>query len=154
MCFHSSLSLIPSKTHVFPSISIILTASLLSLFCYKQARAWVLMSGFTLAFGSMFSKTWRVHAIFTNIKLNKKVRTFIWFGWYIIMKKFSRLEALIKRQFSGDQGLQAIYGGWCLSCHWRGNTHNLANSGSILQRNQLGYCSRKFPFFVSFLLQL
>lgn len=37
------------------------------------ARAWVLMSGFTLAFGSMFSKTWRVHAIFTNIKLNKKV---------------------------------------------------------------------------------
>lgn len=39
-----------------------------------QARAWVLMSGFTLAFGAMFSKTWRVHAIFTNIKLNKKVR--------------------------------------------------------------------------------
>lgn len=38
-----------------------------------QARAWVLMSGFTLAFGAMFSKTWRVHAIFTNIKLNKKV---------------------------------------------------------------------------------
>ncbi|XP_054162297.1 gamma-aminobutyric acid type B receptor subunit 2-like [Oppia nitens] len=37
------------------------------------ARAWVLMSGFTLAFGSMFSKTWRVHAIFTNIKLNKKL---------------------------------------------------------------------------------
>ncbi|XP_067137060.1 gamma-aminobutyric acid type B receptor subunit 2-like isoform X3 [Centruroides vittatus] len=37
------------------------------------ARAWVLMSGFTLAFGSMFSKTWRVHAIFTNIKLNKKM---------------------------------------------------------------------------------
>ncbi|XP_076323400.1 gamma-aminobutyric acid type B receptor subunit 2-like isoform X2 [Tachypleus tridentatus] len=37
------------------------------------ARAWVLMNGFTLAFGSMFSKTWRVHAIFTNIKMNKKV---------------------------------------------------------------------------------
>ncbi|XP_022239324.1 gamma-aminobutyric acid type B receptor subunit 2-like, partial [Limulus polyphemus] len=37
------------------------------------ARAWVLMNGFTLAFGSMFSKTWRVHAIFTNIKLNKKI---------------------------------------------------------------------------------
>ncbi|XP_076371386.1 gamma-aminobutyric acid type B receptor subunit 2-like isoform X2 [Tachypleus tridentatus] len=34
-------------------------------------RAWVLMSGFTLAFGSIFSKTWRVHAVFTNIKLNK-----------------------------------------------------------------------------------
>uniref|UniRef100_T1JBF7 Gamma-aminobutyric acid type B receptor subunit 2 n=1 Tax=Strigamia maritima TaxID=126957 RepID=T1JBF7_STRMM len=36
-------------------------------------RAWALMAGFSLAFGSMFSKTWRVHAIFTNIKLNKKV---------------------------------------------------------------------------------
>jgi gamma-aminobutyric acid type B receptor len=37
------------------------------------ARAWVLMAGFSLAFGSMFSKTWRVHSIFTNVKLNKKV---------------------------------------------------------------------------------
>ncbi|ODM88667.1 Gamma-aminobutyric acid type B receptor subunit 2 [Orchesella cincta] len=37
------------------------------------ARAWILMAGFTLAFGSMFSKTWRVHSIFTNVKLNKKV---------------------------------------------------------------------------------
>lgn len=38
-----------------------------------SARAWVLMAGFTLAFGSMFSKTFRVHSIFTNIKLHKKV---------------------------------------------------------------------------------
>ncbi|XP_025087523.1 gamma-aminobutyric acid type B receptor subunit 2-like isoform X6 [Pomacea canaliculata] len=38
-----------------------------------RARAWVLALGFTLAFGAMFGKTWRVHAIFTNIKLNKKV---------------------------------------------------------------------------------
>ena len=30
------------------------------------------MAGFTLAFGSMFSKTWRVHSIFTDVKLNKK----------------------------------------------------------------------------------
>jgi gamma-aminobutyric acid type B receptor len=37
------------------------------------ARAWVLMAGFTLSFGAMFSKTWRVHSIFTNVKLNKKV---------------------------------------------------------------------------------
>ncbi|KAK8747898.1 hypothetical protein OTU49_016218, partial [Cherax quadricarinatus] len=37
------------------------------------ARAWVLMAGFTLAFGSMFSKTWRVHSIFTDVQLNKKV---------------------------------------------------------------------------------
>ena len=38
------------------------------------AWAWILMSGFTLSFGSMFSKTWRVHSIFTNVQLNKKVR--------------------------------------------------------------------------------
>lgn len=37
------------------------------------ARAWLLMAGFSLAFGSMFSKTWRVHSIFTDVKLNKKV---------------------------------------------------------------------------------
>lgn len=33
------------------------------------------MFGFTLAFGAMFSKTWRVHAIFTNVKLSKKIIT-------------------------------------------------------------------------------
>lgn len=33
----------------------------------------MLSYGFTLAFGAMFSKTWRVHSIFTNIKLNKKI---------------------------------------------------------------------------------
>uniref|UniRef100_F1KTE2 Gamma-aminobutyric acid type B receptor subunit 2 n=1 Tax=Ascaris suum TaxID=6253 RepID=F1KTE2_ASCSU len=38
--------------------------------CY--AKTWVLCFGFTLAFGSMFSKTWRVHSIFTNIRMNKK----------------------------------------------------------------------------------
>lgn len=38
------------------------------------ARAWCLMAGFSLAFGAMFSKTWRVHSIFTDLKLNKKVR--------------------------------------------------------------------------------
>ncbi|KAG6465255.1 hypothetical protein O3G_MSEX015026, partial [Manduca sexta] len=35
-------------------------------------RAWLLMAGFSLAFGAMFSKTWRVHSIFTDVKLNKK----------------------------------------------------------------------------------
>ncbi|KAL1130635.1 hypothetical protein AAG570_011877, partial [Ranatra chinensis] len=37
------------------------------------ARAWILMAGFSLAYGAMFSKTWRVHSIFTDVKLNKKV---------------------------------------------------------------------------------
>ncbi|EJW77337.1 hypothetical protein WUBG_11754, partial [Wuchereria bancrofti] len=38
--------------------------------CY--VKTWVLSLGFTLAFGSMFSKTWRVHLIFKNIRMNKK----------------------------------------------------------------------------------
>ncbi|XP_013415617.1 gamma-aminobutyric acid type B receptor subunit 2 [Lingula anatina] len=36
-------------------------------------RCWSLSIGFTLSFGALFSKTWRVHAIFTNVKLNRKV---------------------------------------------------------------------------------
>lgn len=45
------------------------------------ARAWLLMSGFSLAFGAMFSKTWRVHSIFTDVKLNKKVRETDFQNW-------------------------------------------------------------------------
>ncbi|KAH9366443.1 hypothetical protein HPB48_000143 [Haemaphysalis longicornis] len=66
------------------------------------ARAWVLMSGFTLAFGAMFSKTWRVHAIFTNIKLNKKV----------------------------IKGLQAVYGGRGVPHARRHNPDDVADCGT------------------------
>ncbi|XP_071853304.1 gamma-aminobutyric acid type B receptor subunit 2-like isoform X2 [Apostichopus japonicus] len=38
-----------------------------------KARAWCMCIGFTLSFGAMFSKTWRVHRIFTNIKMKRKV---------------------------------------------------------------------------------
>ncbi|XP_071485072.1 gamma-aminobutyric acid type B receptor subunit 2-like [Diadema antillarum] len=37
-----------------------------------KARLWVLSLGFTLAFGAMFSKTFRVHKIFINKKLQKR----------------------------------------------------------------------------------
>ncbi|XP_020897182.1 gamma-aminobutyric acid type B receptor subunit 1 isoform X3 [Exaiptasia diaphana] len=37
------------------------------------SRAWVLSLGFSLAYGAMFSKTWRVHTIFTNRKLKGKI---------------------------------------------------------------------------------
>ena len=42
-------------------------------FNHKKLRVWLLTIGFTLAFGSMFSKTFRVHAILTNSKPTKKV---------------------------------------------------------------------------------
>lgn len=48
------------------------------------ARAWLLMVGFSLAFGAMFSKTWRVHSIFTDVKLNKKVSL----SHYILLSRF------------------------------------------------------------------
>ena len=38
-----------------------------------QARTLCLSIGFTMAFGAMFSKTWRVYKIFTNKKLLKVV---------------------------------------------------------------------------------
>lgn len=38
-----------------------------------QARAWLLASGFSLAFGSMFSKIWRVHRLATKAKAESKV---------------------------------------------------------------------------------
>lgn len=33
-----------------------------------QARAWTMTTGFTLAFGAMFSKVWRVHRLSTKAK--------------------------------------------------------------------------------------
>ncbi|KAI0222785.1 Gamma-aminobutyric acid type B receptor subunit 2, partial [Lamellibrachia satsuma] len=38
----------------------------------SNVKVWVLSLGFTLAFGSLFAKTWRVHQIMYNKKLTKK----------------------------------------------------------------------------------
>ncbi|XP_064213785.1 gamma-aminobutyric acid type B receptor subunit 1 isoform X3 [Tribolium castaneum] len=40
-----------------------------------QTRAWLLSTGFTLSFGAMFSKVWRVHRLTTKAKSDPKVRT-------------------------------------------------------------------------------
>ena len=37
------------------------------------ARAWVLSLGFSLSYGSMFSKIWRVHRLTTKTKTESKV---------------------------------------------------------------------------------
>ncbi|XP_076252182.1 gamma-aminobutyric acid type B receptor subunit 1 isoform X2 [Rhynchophorus ferrugineus] len=39
-----------------------------------QARAWLMAIGFTLSFGAMFSKVWRVHRLSTKAKTDPKVR--------------------------------------------------------------------------------
>lgn len=36
-----------------------------------QARSWMLSTGFTLAFGAMFSKVWRVHRLTTKTKADQ-----------------------------------------------------------------------------------
>lgn len=41
-----------------------------------QARAWLLSTGFTLAYGAMFSKVWRVHRFTTKAKTDPKVKLF------------------------------------------------------------------------------
>lgn len=40
-----------------------------------QTRAWMLSTGFTLAYGAMFSKVWRVHRFTTKQKQDPKVRS-------------------------------------------------------------------------------
>ncbi|EFO20901.1 metabotropic GABA-B receptor subtype 2 [Loa loa] len=59
--------------------------------CY--VKTWVLSLGFTLAFGSMFSKTWRVHLIFKNIRMNKKAikdyKLFILVGFIVLVDLIS-----------------------------------------------------------------
>lgn len=39
-----------------------------------QTRAWMLSMGFTLSYGAMFSKVWRVHRFTTKQKQDPKVR--------------------------------------------------------------------------------
>ncbi|KAK2172393.1 hypothetical protein NP493_966g00017 [Ridgeia piscesae] len=46
-----------------------LEGSLITCKCYN----WTLSLGFSLAFGAMFSKTWRVHKIFTNKQMQRMV---------------------------------------------------------------------------------
>lgn len=52
------------------SVNLIICSNLL----FSQARFCLLSLGFTVGFGAMFSKTWRVHQIFTNIKKIRKVK--------------------------------------------------------------------------------
>lgn len=49
--------------------------TLMPIFSHLQVRTWILTVGYTTAFGAMFAKTWRVHAIFKNVKMKKKVCT-------------------------------------------------------------------------------
>ena len=40
---------------------------------HSKVRAYLIVVGFTLVFGGMLSKTWRVYKIFTNRRLKRQV---------------------------------------------------------------------------------
>lgn len=42
-----------------------------------QTRVWLLSIGFTLGYGAMFSKVWRVHRFTTKAKTDPKVETYL-----------------------------------------------------------------------------
>uniref|UniRef100_A0A8C2IX86 Gamma-aminobutyric acid (GABA) B receptor, 2 n=1 Tax=Cyprinus carpio TaxID=7962 RepID=A0A8C2IX86_CYPCA len=51
-------------------------------------RTWILIVGYTTAFGAMFAKTWRVHAIFKNVKMKKKL-------WFVVLLLFKEFDLMI-----------------------------------------------------------
>ncbi|KAH8375729.1 hypothetical protein KR093_003145 [Drosophila rubida] len=53
-------------------------ANLLNILQICQARAWLLSTGFTLAYGAMFSKVWRVHRFTTKAKTDPKKKVEPW----------------------------------------------------------------------------
>ncbi|KAK6750343.1 hypothetical protein RB195_002364 [Necator americanus] len=63
MCTYASVILLGIDTRILSNENFVQL-------CY--VKTWTLCLGFTLAFGSMFSKTWRVHSIFTNIRMDRK----------------------------------------------------------------------------------
>lgn len=71
----------------FWNTALILCMSLL----FWKVRTWILIVGYTTAFGAMFAKTWRVHAIFKNVKMKKKVMKMC---YYFMMNM-----SIIKRSF-------------------------------------------------------
>ncbi|KAG8195614.1 hypothetical protein JTE90_017911 [Oedothorax gibbosus] len=58
-----------------------------------QIRAWLLTMGFTLSYGAMFSKIWRVHRLTTKIKSDSK-RVYSW-KLYIMISVLLTIDVLI-----------------------------------------------------------
>lgn len=60
-----------------------------------QFRAWLLCIGFTLAYGAMFSKVWRVHRLHTKAKQDSKVIQLIKFKFVL---EFSNIDLFSQSQ--------------------------------------------------------
>lgn len=75
-------------------------------FCMQicQTRAWMLSTGFTLAYGAMFSKVWRVHRFTTKQKQDPKVCKNECFSMYVwvsvcLLLNFEWIEAVVEWVF-------------------------------------------------------
>ena len=51
-----------------------------------HARVWLCVIGFSLLFGTIFAKAWRIYYIYSNSKINKPVVR-KWFHMYLLNKK-------------------------------------------------------------------
>ena len=96
---------------------------------WEQARVWTLSIGFTLSFGAIFSKTWRVHTIFTNVNASKRVSgewvpSCDWQNtcWHVLLS-FTFLK--------GCQGLPFVSIRWHALSHWHSAIECMANRRSI-----------------------
>ncbi|GAU88441.1 hypothetical protein RvY_01140-2 [Ramazzottius varieornatus] len=64
-----------------------------------QARAWVLIVGFTLSYGSMFAKIWNVHSLSTRAKKeSKKVESW---QLYVVVAGLLAIDVLILALWTG-----------------------------------------------------
>ncbi|XP_066967377.1 gamma-aminobutyric acid type B receptor subunit 1 isoform X3 [Macrobrachium rosenbergii] len=70
-------------------------------------RAWCLSLGFTLAYGAMFSKIWRVHRLTTKTKIENKVRKRVepW-KLYVMVGSFVVVDIIVLSVWQGVDPLQ------------------------------------------------
>ncbi|KAK8378896.1 hypothetical protein O3P69_009556 [Scylla paramamosain] len=68
-------------------------------------RAWCLSLGFTLAYGAMFSKIWRVHRLTTKTKIDSKVRVEPW-KLYVMVGVMVVVDVVVLGVWQGVDPLQ------------------------------------------------
>ena len=95
---------------------------------FSQISAWTLTTGFTLSFGALFSKTWRVYKIFLASRCNERVvsisRNIITLYFVCAVYCVDIISALkgyhqcIERVFIALEGYQDLCGGYhqCFGC--------------------------------------
>ncbi|XP_046818172.1 gamma-aminobutyric acid type B receptor subunit 1 isoform X2 [Vespa crabro] len=71
-----------------------------------QARAWTLSTGFTLAFGAMFSKVWRVHRLTTKTKADQAKKKIQPWKLYTMVSGLLVVDIVLLSTWQGFHPLQ------------------------------------------------